>query len=768
MSSRSRSFKVFFDPTGRRWHRLKRSGTAVVSIALLGTVLLWPRAGSLPADSLVAPSALAQEDIPRWPPVVGSGPLARLTRVTGSDQTPRRLVGLYNRAPIRTLTPAESRKVGDAQFAVERYGYGEDVQRTIALTFDDGPDPRFTPRLLDLLSQEQVPATFFVTGKQAARHPELIRRIAREGHALGNHTFGHADVSEGEPDDARREIATTDRILRATGGGATVMFRPPYGGNDRRSLQNDALALARAQQLGYAIASYDFDTNDWQYGGRRTPDAAMPMPELDGRNLTLLLHDAGGNRRATIEYLHRLIPAARDAGYTFHSLPQVAPAVAAPAGSADASLLDHLTLHGARALVVWPGRLVHGLFALAIVSVVLVGLAGVMLAAGRQLLHRRRLRDARDTPLVLVSVLIAAYNEADVIGATLQALRRSRFPVLQIVVVDDGSTDDTAQVVRELQRLDGRICLVQQANSGKAAALNRGIMAAQGDVIVTLDADTQVTPHTVGNLVRHFDGDDGTLGAVAGVVKVGNLHNVLTRWQAVEYISQIGVERAAQDALGAIMIVPGACAAWRRAAVIEAGGYSDVTLAEDFDLSMTLQGLGYRITQDDRAIAYTEAPETLRALLKQRTRWMFGSLQSMWKHRHLMGNPRYGWLGLVVLPFTALSIIVPVVFLPFVYVLAAVLAAQGQAAAVLAYVALFTGAHFVVATMGVLLMREGPAHLLMIPFHRLLYEPLRVYLLYTSIYNALRGTALGWNKLARTGGVELQRVGVPVPEQAQA
>ena len=205
-------------------------------------------------------------------------------------------------------------------------------------------------------------------------------------------------------------------------------------------------------------------------------------------------------------------------------------------------------------------------------------------------------------------------------------------------------------------------------NTGKAGALNAGLEKASNEIIVTLDADTLLIPETVGYLVRHLAADStGRLGAVAGVLRVGNRRrNLLTRWQALEYLTQIGVERAAQDTLGAISIVPGACAAWRKTAIQQVGGYTDVTLAEDCDLSLSLHRAGWRVTQDDEAFAFTEAPETADALLNQRVRWTFGSLQAIWKNRDMLFRSRYGLLGWYVLPQHALAIIIPLVFLPFI------------------------------------------------------------------------------------------------------
>jgi cellulose synthase/poly-beta-1,6-N-acetylglucosamine synthase-like glycosyltransferase len=284
---------------------------------------------------------------------------------------------------------------------------------------------------------------------------------------------------------------------------------------------------------------------------------------------------------------------------------------------------------------------------------------------------------------------------------------------------------------------------------------------------VTLDADTILIPRTIGRLIRHFIADkSGRLGAVAGVVRVGNRgRNLLTRWQALEYVTQVGIERAAQDVMGAITIVPGACAAWRKAAIQAAGGYTNVTLAEDCDLSLSLHRAGWRVTQDDEAIAFTEVPENVDTLLNQRIRWTFGTLQAIWKHQDLLFRPRYGFLGLYVLPQYAITVILPIVFMPFI-VFMGVRTAQVQGIqVVLYYFLLFMTAHLLIAAIGILLMRENWRHLLMVPVYRIVFEPLRAYLLYTAVYMAVRGVRAGWNKAARTGRLDTGLITVRQNEQ---
>ena len=272
------------------------------------------------------------------------------------------------------------------------------------------------------------------------------------------------------------------------------------------------------------------------------------------------------------------MPAAEAAGYRFATVDELDPRAAAVSGPAGpATDQDRAMATLAQAWLVAPDRLLGWLFVAGVAGVVAATFGYTLLALVRR---RRRppppLRDAAMPGHPLrVTVLVAAFNEATVIEATLRSLVASRYPVVEFLVVDDGSTDGTAEIAEGLaQSLDPRIRVVRQPNGRKAAALNRGLRAAAGDVIVTVDADTHADPDLVGSLVRHFEADlYGTLAAVAGVVRVGNRRlNLLTRWQGLEYASLIGVERAAHDLLrrdhhrpgGLRRLVPAGRAAGRR------------------------------------------------------------------------------------------------------------------------------------------------------------------------------------------------------------
>jgi biofilm PGA synthesis N-glycosyltransferase PgaC len=281
--------------------------------------------------------------------------------------------------------------------------------------------------------------------------------------------------------------------------------------------------------------------------------------------------------------------------------------------------------------------------------------------------------------------------------------------------------------------------------------LNRALAEVRTELVVTFDADTVIGPGTVEALVRHFV--DPRVAAVAGQVRVGNRRGLLTRWQSLEYLTAIGLDRTAQSLLGAIMVVPGACAAWRRSAVLAAGGFDPRTLAEDCDLTLSLQRAGWRIEQDHDAVALTEVPQSARSLVRQRFRWMFGTLQAVWKQRAMLLRPRYGALGLVVMPYSVLSVVVPLVFLPVAYWLIVQSVLAGDLRTVLLYLGVLTGLHLVMATVAVALMRERWWHLLVVPVYRVIYEPLRTYLLYSTALAVLRGRMVGWDKLTRTNTV---------------
>jgi peptidoglycan-N-acetylglucosamine deacetylase len=761
---------IFVDPSGRRWQRVQVITASLAALLLIGILVALPHLNDTPAltatqERLSPP--LTSDTTGQQVPVVGQGPLVRVLEVRrGGGQISG--VDPSTKAAVTTFPPSDRLRIGSSTYVIQRFGYSDSAQRTISLTFDDGPDLKWTPELLDLLSAEKVPATFFATGTMIARNPEIFQRQVREGHAVANHSLTHADVSTTANWRARLELTTTDHVIRAVTGKEVGYFRLPYEGDDEKSTQAAIEGMLRSQRYGYQVASHDFDSDDWRYASHELT-GEMPLPELKGQNVTVLLHDGGGTgRELTIDYVRKLIAYGKSQGYTFQTMPAVNPSLADRVFDVKPTIWDKLTLNLVQLWFVWPSVLLRILFVIAVIFVVVIGLGNCVIATIRRPRRKAVSWPSRGEIQAPVSVVLAAYNEERIIERTLRSVLASKHPLAEVIVVNDGSSDRTAEKVREVALQDSRVHIVEQENTGKAGALNAGLHRASSEIIVTLDADTLLTPETIGRLVRHLAADTtGRLGAVAGVVRVGNRRrNLLTRWQALEYLTQIGIERAAQDVMGAISIVPGACAAWRKTAIQAVGGYTDVTLAEDCDLSLSLHRAGWRVTQDDEAIAFTEAPETVDALLDQRTRWTFGSLQAIWKHRDLLFRSRYGLLGWYVLPQYALAIMLPILFLPFIVFMGIRTAQEQGIQVVLFYFLVFLAAHLIVAAVGIVLMREKWRHLWMVPIYRIVYEPLRAYLLYTAVYMAVRGVRAGWKKLARTGTLDTGLLAVHQSEQA--
>src|SRR6185312_2166725 len=238
--------------------------------------------------------------------------------------------------------------------------------------------------------------------------------------------------------------------------------------------------------------------------------------------------------------------------------------------------------------------------------------------------------------------------------SSVQNLLKTDYPNFEIIFVDDGSKDDTYRKVEQIFRNDPRVRIFSKPNGGKASALNYGMLQSAAEFLVCIDADTKLLPDAVSKLMMHF-GDfeypgGKKVGAVAGNVKVGNKVNLLTRWQSIEYISSQNFDRKAFAYVNAITVVPGAIGAFRKSAIVESGGFTSDTLAEDCDLTIRLLRCNYVVQNEGSAIAMTESPETLKMFNKQRFRWSFGVLQTFWKNRDMLFSTKNKSLGWIALP----------------------------------------------------------------------------------------------------------------------
>ncbi len=636
------------------------------------------------------------------------------------------------------------------------YHSGGGEVHEVAITFDDGPDPEWTPRVLDILKGEGVTAAFFIVGRNGESYPELLRRIVSEGHEIGVHTYTHANLSESSPQHELLELNATQRLIQVTTGVSTALFRPPYNADTRPGSFDDIVPIGMAGQLGYITVCENIDPEDWSLPGAGAIVSRVLRQRTDGS--IVLLHDAGGDRQQTIEALPELIKALRARGDKIVPLSQLVgiPKVELmPRVETNAEFMP-LLVSGA-GFGVWR-VLEEFLWAFMIVATILVAVRTLFVAALALMRSRRAgAGTAGGDSAPGVSVIIAAYNEAKVIEATVRSVLATDYRgEFEVVVVDDGSQDDTAEKVRAMVQGDRRLRLVTQANQGKARALEQGFRDASFGILVTLDADTQFQRDTIAELVAPFA--DGRVGAVSGHAKVGNRRRFISRCQALEYACGFNLDRQAYATLNCITVVPGAVGAYRREAVGAAGGMKSDTLAEDTDLTLELQRAGYRIDYAPRAVAWTEAPETFSALARQRFRWCFGTMQCLWKHRDMVFDPRRGALGNFSLPGIWFFQVVLVALVPLVDVLLLVSIIAGDGGAVLVYFLVFLLADFILALLGCLLERE-PWHrsLLILPM-RFLYRPLLSWVVWKSLHRALQGVFVEWGKLERKGSVEVQSV----------
>ncbi|HEY5107570.1 MAG TPA: glycosyltransferase [Caulobacteraceae bacterium] len=666
--------------------------------------------------------------------------------------------------PDTGLISGEDYQVMPTSYVIDRYGAHPGW---VALTFDDGPDGRWTPKILNILKAKQAVATFFVIGENMQAKPGLVQREVREGQLVGNHTWTHPNIGVTPLAQTDLEINTTQRLFEVLTGRSMRFFRPPYFGDAEPSTPGEVEPLKVAQGLGYLIAGLRIDPDDW-----KKPDPNLIVQRViqglartgETAGQVVLLHDAGGDRSRTVEALPVLIDALRAHGYRLVTLEKLA----------GMSRADALPPTSRSSVELWLDRLGFGFFrylnmamqSLFLVAIVL-GAARLAFLAVLALWHRLR-APGREPPLLdpdagpLISVLIPCFNEEKVIVASVTRILSSHWKRLEVLVLDDGSADRTGAAVREAFDGDPRVKLLTFENGGKARALNRGLAMTAGEIVVALDADTLFAPETLPRLARWFA--NPKVGAVAGNALVGNRLNLITRWQGLEYITAQNLERRALAALGAVTVVPGAVGAWRRTALTELGGYPADTLAEDQDLTLAFQRAGWRVEFDSSARAYTEAPDTVRGLLNQRFRWSFGTLQCLWKHRAGLFSVKRPVLGFVALPQIWLFQIVLTVAAPLVDL--AIVSSLGWAIYARAYHpvewspddtlrSLFYWAAFIfldlsAGALGMALERKAPwRDLVWLPIQRFGYRQLMYYVVVKSVVTAIRGYRVGWGKLER-------------------
>jgi peptidoglycan-N-acetylglucosamine deacetylase len=660
--------------------------------------------------------------------------------------------------------------------------YGGTQEKKVAITFDDGPDPQWTPKILDVLKKYNAKATFFLIGAEVEKFPGIAKRIFNEGHEIGNHTFTHPDISNISKRYFEVELNLTERLFESKLGVKPVFMRPPYAIDEAPDTADQVRPLELSQDMGYIAVGEKIDPNDWRDNPRRpakdlADDVLANLPPCAPGNLrcgnVILFHDGGGDRSQTVLALDMVLSGLKERGY------QVVP-VSDLMGKTRADVMPPISTNERWAA--WVDSLNFSLFGLVQSFIIFVFFVGDVLMSGRLIVvgalaiyDRLRRRNSSFDPTYhpAVAVLIPAFNEEKVIERTVRSVLDSDYPNLRVIVIDDGSQDATLEITRaafEREIGDGRVTVLTKPNSGKADALNYGLEQVAEELFVGIDADTIIAPDAISKLVPHFS--NPKVGAIAGNAKVGNRVNLWTRWQALEYITSQNFERRALNTLDAVSVVPGAIGAWRTAAVREVGGYEHDTVAEDADLTMALLQAGYCVNYEDRALAYTEAPTTANGLMRQRFRWSFGIMQSVWKHIGAM--KQRGALGWVAIPnMIVFQILLPLVS-PFIDIMFAVgmvtyfvdkyrhpeSANPADFHKLVVYFALFMVIDFIASTIAFTLERQQPGgkrdFLLLghVWLQRFAYRQLFSLVLIKTLKRAIEGRGFAWDKLERTASVQ--------------
>ena len=654
--------------------------------------------------------------------------------------------------------------------------FGNTKKRQLVLTFDDGPDRVYTKQILDTLAYYHVPANFFLVGIEAENNIPLVKRIFREGHEISNHTFFHPNMAKISTKRANIEMDLTRLLIECITGHSTIMFRAPFNADSEPGSTEELVPVALSRKKNYLTVGESIDTEDWQKEEMptlnadtifnrvlRIYEARIQNPDktdTSGVNGNIiLLHDAGGDRTATVAATGKIIRFFQSKGYTFTTVANLIgkkpddmmPPV--PRGSGYYLLQINYLLAEIGYL---SGALLYSLF---ILFLLLSGIRLLVIGVLAYLQKRRETIMPNTLSMdnyPLVSIIVPAYNEEVNAVNSIHNLLKCTYPLFEIIFIDDGSKDATSEKIAAAFANHPQIKIFTKPNGGKASALNFGVAHSSADYVVCIDADTQLAPDAVSMLMRNFFAPaPGTkTGAVAGTVKVGNEVNILTRWQSIEYIIGQNFDRKAFAQVNAITVVPGAIGAFDKQVLLEAGGFTTDTLAEDCDLTIRILKAGYIVANEENAIAYTEAPETVKQFMKQRFRWSFGVMQVFWKHKDLLFNTNHKVLGLIAMPDILLFKYIIPIFTPIADFLMLIGLLTGNAGKIGTYYLVFILVDALTASVAFTYAKEKPWKLIWLIPQRLIYRWLMLVVLFRSLRKAIKGELQHWGVLRRTGNVK--------------
>lgn len=681
-----------------------------------------------------------------------------ILRIVDNPQPGKRKITAYQ----NNLISGEQITTYPTGYLLEKSGYSSG--KKFALTFDDGPDQAYTPQILKILNDYNVPATFFVVGMNANLNQPLFRAEVNGKNEIGVHTYTHPNIENISNTTLNLELNATQRLIETNLGRHSILFRPPYNKDAEPTSISQIKPLIETNNMGYYTVSIGIDPRDWEKPGTDVIVQRVLEGASKNEGNLVLLHDSGGDRSQTIQALPKIIEGLQQQGY---ELVPVSELVGLNRDQAmpvvQGNLSNHLDDYGFLSIYY-----VTKVFKFIFIVGLFLGISRFLLINFLALFGNGHYKKTKEKYQPPVTVIVPAYNESKVIVKTIKTLLESTYPKLLIYIIDDGSTDNTLGLL--LSNFSGltNISIYTQKNAGKNSALNFGFSLARTEIVITLDADTLLKPNAIEKLVRHFE--DNNIGAVAGNAKVGNRTNLLTKMQAIEYIVNQSLDRRAFAKLNAITVVPGAVGAWRKEAVIKCGGFHSDTLAEDADTTLLILTHGYRIKYEDEAIGLTEAPESVKALLRQRFRWIFGTFQVGWKHRRTLFNPKYKNLGFLAIPNILLfqvffSIIAPimdlillgtVIFSYMKFLQHPTDYSWTSLVQLLIYYGIFLVLDLSTALVAFLLeAKENKWLLFYMPLQRFFYRQLIYYIAWRALATALKGRTVNWEQSLRNGKTRL-------------
>ncbi len=600
--------------------------------------------------------------------------------------------------------------------------------------------------------------------------------IVSRGHEIENHTYDHPVFSLLTDDANYSQIKATNDIIETVTGVTPKFFRKPYSDSSDVTNGSDIRYLQTLQKLGLRASEYDVDSKDWHLNSSEqiVNRVKQQLSERNGDYSQLLLHDTHHNTELTISALPGIIEYLQSQDVQLVTVNELAYQHDDNYGQNLVTTSTYKAMriqHGALTLFTWISEI--------FIALSLVRYAWMIVGSIFYTIKRRLLKyfikhiNLKTGTLPRLTIIIACYNEEKVIGRTIEALQASYYRNFRLILVNDGSKDKTAKIIQNYADHDKRISLVNVPNGGKAKALESGMSKTKSQWLVFCDADTIFAPDSLRQFAL-IAALDYRLGAIAAKIVVGNDNNLLTRAQLIEYDIAYKFVKASQDITNMITVVPGAAGLWKHSALTKAGGFRADTLAEDTDTTMRVIAGGNRVGYRSNIEAYTEAPEKLTMLYKQRTRWQLGNMQAIFKHRKGVFNPKYGTLGVMGLPLFYIELISAITY-PVILAITAVLLWSEGLFSIQKMSSIFDDpAKNTIIILGLLMLaielcmtlfvivtskksiKSKVKLILTVPYYVVIYKMYLSIFTIVSLLRALRGKMYGWGHLQRTASVHIK------------